>query len=361
MHSYLRWPLDVEPGAIGGFGTTVWKFPRDLVPTSLATPSQPLRLDRLYTQNPVQVTRPSPSHLSTLVCRLLRRPPPPRSHPQEVAAKVVGGSISNIDSRPPVIHSPRLAFERPLPRELDVSGNPTELRRRRRKDRLLRWIEHHADIRRQRLTAIPPRPRAQVLLPDTGAHEDALLHRHKAYLPQEIVERSSARRPRQIEHRVRVRSSLCVVKSVDAFYYFYSICRSSLRYQPSWLAYSICSCLDGMTLSPSMTPRYLGTNDCTHHDRTFTTRSHSCNSCHIRTKYLHPRFSCYLLLLGSGYLFLSTLLSRPSFMSASFSKFLHCQLFSAAHSRFLSFKITCCICMTTQGPFPLSLPVAIVA
>ena len=62
----------------------------------------------------------SPSHPSALVRRLLHHPDPPR----EVVAKVVGGSISDIDGCPPAAHSPRLAFERPLPGELDVSSTP---------------------------------------------------------------------------------------------------------------------------------------------------------------------------------------------------------------------------------------------
>ena len=228
------------------------------------------------------------------------------------SSKVVGRSISDINRCPPATHTPHLAFEYPLPHELDVFGHSTELRRRWCHDRLLRRIEHHADIRRQGLTPIPPRPRSQVLLPDTGAYEDTLLHRHEAYLPQEIFEQSSARHPHQIKYRVRI-AHPCVAKPVDASYYVYSICRSSSHHQPSWPAYSMRLCLNGMTLSLLMTPHYLGTDDCTHHDRTFTTRSHSCNSCHIQTQWLNPRFSCHLLLLGSGYLFLSTLLSRPSY------------------------------------------------
>ena len=43
-----------------------------------------------------------------------------------------------------------------VPTTIPCDGHPTELRRRQCQDRLLRRIEHHPDIRRQRLIAIPP-------------------------------------------------------------------------------------------------------------------------------------------------------------------------------------------------------------
>jgi len=129
---------------------------------------------------------------------------------------------------------------------------------------------------------------------------------------------------------------------------------------PTVLATYLCPCLEGMTLyyfdQPALDDAALLGDQrlYIHRSHHLQPRSCSCNSHPYTDQYLHTRFSCYPLLLGSGYLLLPTLLSRPSFMSASFSKFLHCQLFSAAHSRFPSFKITCCICMATQGPSPLS-------
>ena len=134
--------------AIRGFGTTVWKFSRDLVPTLFTTPSQPLCPDRLYTQNTAEVTCSSPSHLSTLVHHL-HYPSPPRSPSQEVAVKVVGGSISNINRCPPATHSPHLTFEHLLLHKLDVSGHPTILQGRWCQDGLLQQIKHHADIQQQ--------------------------------------------------------------------------------------------------------------------------------------------------------------------------------------------------------------------
>ena len=144
----------------------------------------------------------------------------------KVIAKVVGRLISHPNGRSPASHSPRLALERPLPGQLDVARYPTELRGRQRKDRLLRWVKHDANTGRQRLAAIPPRTRTQVVLTHTSAYEDADSIRHEAPFAKENVECSSALCPRQVERSVRICPP---VRMVDwsPFRYLYSIRRSS--------------------------------------------------------------------------------------------------------------------------------------
>ena len=62
---------------------------------------------------------------------------------------------------------------------------------------------------------IPPCPYEKVLLaPISSPHEVPLFHRRKASLPQEIFRCPPARRPDQIEHRLCIRLTVCMVKPV---------------------------------------------------------------------------------------------------------------------------------------------------
>jgi hypothetical protein len=149
----------------------------------------------------------------------------------EVFATVVGRVLPNPNRCPAASHSPILALECTIPRQLDVSRDSTKLRGRQRKDCLLRHLEHDANTGRQRLPAIPPRPRTKVFIPNTGAPEDPDLIRHEAYVAEENVEWSSALGSCQVEYRLRVRPAVRVVKLI--FIPFVARPRST----PSWLFY----------------------------------------------------------------------------------------------------------------------------
>ena len=80
----------------------------------------------------------------------------------------------------------------------------------------------------------PPHPHPQVL-PDTSTYEDALLHRHKHTSPKRSLSGHW--------HTTCIKSNTPFMP----------------HHQQSCPAYSMHSCLNGMTLSLSMMPHYLGT------------------------------------------------------------------------------------------------------
>jgi len=64
---------------------------------------------------------------------------------------------------PPTPHSPCFTFERPLPGQLDVPSHSPQLQGQRCEDSLVRRVRHDANVKRQRLPAIPPHTCTKVL------------------------------------------------------------------------------------------------------------------------------------------------------------------------------------------------------
>jgi hypothetical protein len=164
----------------------------------------------------------------------------------EVVAEVVGRLLRRHNGSPqlPTPPASRFSFEHSISGKLDVSRHPVQLRRRQRQDRLLRRFEHHADTGRQHLPALPSCTHPQVLFANTSAHEDAL-HRHETYLAKEDIKYSSPR-PGQVQHCLRLRSAMCMVKPR---YPWYPWPRSSLSLSSlPVLALILSSRLDGSIL-----------------------------------------------------------------------------------------------------------------
>ena len=150
---------------------------------------------------------------------------------REVFAAVVGRVLPNPNRCPAVANSPLFAFERPLPCQLDVPRDPAKLRGRLGEDSFVRHVKYDANLGRQRIPTIPPRPHTQVFFPDTGAPEDADLNRHEAPVTEENFECPSALGSRQVQHRLRVRPAVRVVNNI--LIPFLARPRST----PSWLFY----------------------------------------------------------------------------------------------------------------------------
>jgi len=169
---------------------------------------------------------------------------------REIFATVVGRVLPHPNRRTAASYPSVLPFQCTLPSQLDVPRDTAKLRGRQREDSFIRYLEHDANIGGQRFASIPPRPRAEVLLANTGAPEDADFNRHKAHVTEENVECSSAFGSCQVEYRLRVRPAVRVVKLVLNILFRSSFVPTIHR--PGLI---LSSCLDGMIFFYRLTNR----------------------------------------------------------------------------------------------------------